>query len=601
MTGKTRINIAICLLFACAFALSSCGKVDKAEGASAKAEEQIVSVSHRIGDTVTFGSFEQDNNLENGTESIEWIVIDVRDGEMMLLSKYGLDVRQFGKPLGSDDWYSSQIRKWLNNDFYSIAFTGEEQACIKETSVYNGEMGVSKYTDAKIFLLSREEVREMRARIPVCEPTEYAKNQHWPNRDTWWLRTSAVKASIGSVYIFDNNEIRISSCDKENIMVRPAMWVREVQETEAQNTQPESEETEKLSYIWRLLEDGTAEIISYLGNDDILYIPEEIEGHTVSAIGNSAFSQKDMVWVTVPGTVKRIGERAFERCSRLEHVRLKEGVERIEYYAFFYCKKLKDLVLPRSITYVDYKALSGSRSALVYVFSWDTADLTSESCVTIDPLVSDDVLYDDLILELPFEGSFEDASGHVNPVVHGDIRFTEGVNGGQGIYLDGEGDYIELGNGFNFLNEYTISIWVKTESSEREYATVFAKYEKNDGPYQYYLNYGRPAMYLSPNGLSSKKAVDYQVKSRIDDTSWHMITYVGTGGVHKVFLDGVEVSESVSQVLRRSNDMVTIGRQALMFEPYDRLEYKGFLDDIKVFSRALTVQEIVALYRFEKQ
>lgn len=35
-----------------------------------------LSTKVKIGDTVTFGNYEQDNNLDNGQESIEWEVLD---------------------------------------------------------------------------------------------------------------------------------------------------------------------------------------------------------------------------------------------------------------------------------------------------------------------------------------------------------------------------------------------------------------------------------------------------------------------------------------------------------------------------------------------
>ena len=41
-----------------------------------------------VGDIITFGHYEQDNNLDNGAEPIEWIVLDVQDGKALLLSKY---------------------------------------------------------------------------------------------------------------------------------------------------------------------------------------------------------------------------------------------------------------------------------------------------------------------------------------------------------------------------------------------------------------------------------------------------------------------------------------------------------------------------------
>ena len=47
------------------------------------------------GSLVTFGHYEQDRNTENGPEAIQWIVLDTDGDRVFLLSKYGLDAKQY--------------------------------------------------------------------------------------------------------------------------------------------------------------------------------------------------------------------------------------------------------------------------------------------------------------------------------------------------------------------------------------------------------------------------------------------------------------------------------------------------------------------------
>ena len=54
-----------------------------------------------------------------------------------------------------------------------------------------------------------------------------------------------------------------------------------------------------------------------------------------------------LVSIVVPGTVRRIGERAFSGCSNLEEILLGDGVESIGRNAFTYCKKLKRFSSPQ--------------------------------------------------------------------------------------------------------------------------------------------------------------------------------------------------------------------------------------------------------------
>ena len=50
----------------------------------------------RVGDTVMFGQYEQDGNLDNGSEPIAWQVLpDAQGGKALLMSRYALDCLPF--------------------------------------------------------------------------------------------------------------------------------------------------------------------------------------------------------------------------------------------------------------------------------------------------------------------------------------------------------------------------------------------------------------------------------------------------------------------------------------------------------------------------
>ena len=46
-----------------------------------------------VGDYISFGSYEQDNDVTNGKEPIEWLVLDVQEGKAKILSRYALNCR----------------------------------------------------------------------------------------------------------------------------------------------------------------------------------------------------------------------------------------------------------------------------------------------------------------------------------------------------------------------------------------------------------------------------------------------------------------------------------------------------------------------------
>ena len=82
-----------------------------------------------VGDVITFGKYEQDNDLSNGSEDIEWIVLDKKDGNLLLLSKYGLDTKVVCDNADISyeaTWETSNTRLWLNGDFYDSAFSSDD-------------------------------------------------------------------------------------------------------------------------------------------------------------------------------------------------------------------------------------------------------------------------------------------------------------------------------------------------------------------------------------------------------------------------------------------------------------------------------------------
>ena len=116
-------------------------------------------------DTVKFGHYMQDKKGKKKTP-IEWIVLDKKDDKVFLFSKYILDLQNFNDEYKEISWKDCSLRKWLNNEFYDIAFSNEEKKKILETTNVNkGYKEVpfydtkdSKDTVDKVFLLSQDEI-----------------------------------------------------------------------------------------------------------------------------------------------------------------------------------------------------------------------------------------------------------------------------------------------------------------------------------------------------------------------------------------------------------------------------------------------------------
>lgn len=78
-------------------------------------------ISVDIGSYITFGHYEQDNVESDGTEPVEWLVLDTAGTHVLLLSRYVLDVQ----PYGNSDF--TTIDEWLDYDLYNAMFSEEEK------------------------------------------------------------------------------------------------------------------------------------------------------------------------------------------------------------------------------------------------------------------------------------------------------------------------------------------------------------------------------------------------------------------------------------------------------------------------------------------
>lgn len=104
-------------------------------------------------------------------------------------------------------------------------------------------------------------------------------------------------------------------------------------------------------YKYVVLDDGTAEIVSYSGKDEFLVIPDMINGKKVTSIGTKAFYQCHyLTEVTVPDGVTCIGKWAFDECKHLRSIALPGSLTVIEDRAFCYCYSLSGITIPDSVT-----------------------------------------------------------------------------------------------------------------------------------------------------------------------------------------------------------------------------------------------------------
>ena len=271
-----------CIMLAFAMLLlSGCGKqaestevateesnTEEPEPATTEALETVVLKDAKIGDIVQMGTYEQDGDAET-EDPICWDVLD-KDGDAVLLISHDVIAYQrFSDSRKCVIWEDSEIRTWLNQEFYAEAFDEEEQASIRETTLENpSTVGFAAHVDPsgdvqvresrpdtkdKIFLLSWKEAeqyygnrltdasvlgrRPSRAVLQkrkaiftdlIIEelPAMYPYSRHLPDgteRLSWMLRSTGMKDYTIFVIGYEGKWDQ-DYPDSYN-GVRPAMWV----------------------------------------------------------------------------------------------------------------------------------------------------------------------------------------------------------------------------------------------------------------------------------------------------------------------------------------------------------------------------------------
>ena len=225
----------------------------------------------KVGDKVFFGNYEQDDEESNGKEPIEWRVLDKDGDRILVVSQYVLDCRKYNNSYDDTSWETCQLRKWLNDEFFNVAFSEEEKKRIPLVTIVNadnpeyGSEGGND-TEDRVFLLSIDEATKYFvdetdekgrhiSKDRACKPTSYAISQgatyllfyregEFPDCNSyWWLRSpggdsfsngSIRAALVGKSGLFSSSIMNLTpeSHDysgtftyEDHIGVRPALWI----------------------------------------------------------------------------------------------------------------------------------------------------------------------------------------------------------------------------------------------------------------------------------------------------------------------------------------------------------------------------------------
>ena len=204
-----------------------------------------------------------------------------------------------------------------------------------------------------------------------------------------------------------------------------------------------------------------------------------------------------------------------------------------------------------------------------------------------------------MVAYFPFESGAKDSLGINNGKVYG-ARLEEGRCGNKSYYFDGSSSYIDCGNDKSLNGRWgglTISTWIMPmELNSFELSTIVAKWAFDDQKDHFGLwlnaNY-HVIMAVSSQGTMEDGTFS---KSTLNPKEWYHI--VGTwrsNGEIRIYINGVldKVGQQTGHGINwLSNASLKIGRQVVRRSR----PYKGYIDELRIYKRALRPEEVMALY-----
>lgn len=158
-----------------------------------------------VREVVKFGKY-------NG-KPVKWVVLEKKEGKALLLCKNVLTELPFGAEKGVSLWEKSQIRKWLNEEFYNTAFSTEEKGKI-----------IAKETEGdNVFVPDGEDIFIKYMDVPEDRVAKNLEGENSP----WWIRLEKDRVGLDCSQIISDGSIvwTIGNAVKEYCGVRPSLQI----------------------------------------------------------------------------------------------------------------------------------------------------------------------------------------------------------------------------------------------------------------------------------------------------------------------------------------------------------------------------------------
>ncbi len=213
-----------------------------------------------------------------------------------------------------------------------------------------------------------------------------------------------------------------------------------------------------------------------------------------------------------------------------------------------------------------------------------------------------------LIAHYPFkQNALDSTSNHYNGIVHGAVLTTDRHGkANSSYYFDGQDDYINVPhtNALNLTSDFTISLWAEVASTQVPHEginDILRKWTGNAEGYPFAIAYLNPLaddanedkfIYARYDGQGCSNSPTSYSPTIQNDVFQHIVL-VKQGNKLRHYLNGTliqEITDNTSCSTANTADM-TIGSRGNLVR-----FFKGKIDDIRIYGRAISTGEVADLY-----
>lgn len=201
-----------------------------------------------------------------------------------------------------------------------------------------------------------------------------------------------------------------------------------------------------------------------------------------------------------------------------------------------------------------------------------------------------------LVAYYPFEGNANDLSGNgQNGQTVGSVSFADNGRIGKALSLTAEGEnshvLVKHTSRLAIMGSLTLSAWSNVTQDMGE--TLFPIVTKGQVKEDYTLWAGRSGLELLMNWETENEFWAHGTESRTAANQWHLLTATYDGRMVVYYLDGEQMASYTNdKPIDASGEDLYIGTSY----PGNLDRYPGLIDDLRIYNRALSAQEVRALF-----